>query len=173
MKFVWLKAVSVPFEGVDQIVEIAAVITSSDITELGTTNWTVTPPKNWVSKIDPAQVQRLKRSGLYRIMQSGVSMRSAEESIMEVIRLYVAKPDIVFAGADLDATWKLLDQDMPNLARWLSGPRFPIEMIRHLFTLGDRSDVVEAAESRDRALDDVYEIVDEMRGYVTAVGCIP
>jgi oligoribonuclease (3'-5' exoribonuclease) len=173
MKLAWLSVVPVAFDGAEQIVEIAVVITSNDLTELATTHWVVVSPRGWESKLTPEETKRLKRSGLYRAMYSAVSMRAAEESILEVIRTYADKNDITLAGCNLEATWKALDRDMPNLARWLSGARFSIETIRHVFRLADRSDVVEESVPRDRALTDVFDLVDEMRGYVTAVGCIP
>ena len=149
--------------------EIACVVTDSDLQILG-------EPYAAVIGMSERKLDRLasdwtrkefKESGLWdKILESDVSISGAEAGIFKYIKQCVHEGEGVLAGNSVNQDRRMLVKEMPELEAYLHYRTIDISTIKELAKRW-KPELLEQVkkEQTHRALDDVYESIEELKVY--------
>ena len=161
------------FTGLDflhnKIVEIAVVVTDSDLNVLG-------DPVQAVVHHTQAELddlledwprEQFAKSGLTReIVESEVSMRKAEDMCLEYISQHCSSGQSPLCGNSVGQDRRVLYTNMPRLERFLHYRNIDVSTLKELALLWNPGvlDQISKKESH-RALEDIYESIAELKIY--------
>ena len=157
----------------DALVEVAAVVTDSELNVLGEgVDVVVAPPAEAIEQMGDFVRDMHTTSGLITELATGVTLAEAEQTVLDYVREWVPEPrKAPLAGNSVGTDKMFLDRDMP-------------ELVGHLhYRIVDVSSVKELArrwyprvyfaspkkEGGHRALADILESIDELRYYREAL----
>ncbi|AEG43833.1 oligoribonuclease [Isoptericola variabilis] len=157
----------------DALVEVAAVVTDSELTVLGDgVDVVIAPPADALEQMSDFVREMHTASGLITELPSGVTLAEAEKTVLDYVREWVPEPRRApLAGNSVGTDKMFLDRDMP-------------ELVNHLhYRIVDVSSIKELArrwyprvyfaspkkEGGHRALADILESIDELRYYREAL----
>ncbi len=157
----------------DALVEVAAVVTDSELNVLGEgVDVVVAPPAEAIEQMGDFVRDMHTTSGLITELATGVTLAEAEQTVLAYVREWVPEPrKAPLAGNSVGTDKMFLDRDMP-------------ELVGHLhYRIVDVSSVKELArrwyprvyfaspkkEGGHRALADILESIDELRYYREAL----
>ncbi len=157
----------------DALVEVAAVVTDSELNVLGDgVDVVVAPPAEALEQMNDFVREMHTTSGLITALAAGVTLAEAEKTVLDYVREHVPEPrKAPLAGNSVGTDKMFLDRDMP-------------ELVGHLhYRIVDVSSIKELArrwyprvyfaspkkEGGHRALADILESIDELRYYREAL----
>ena len=110
--------------GADALVEVAAVVTDSELNVLGDgVDVVITPPQAAVEQMGDFVRDMHTTSGLLDALADGTTLAEAEAAVLAYVRAWVPEPGKApLAGNSVGTDKAFLDRDMPGLIREL-GPR--------------------------------------------------
>ena len=157
----------------DALVEVAAVVTDSELTVLGEgVDIVITPPVEALEQMDPFVRAMHTTSGLLTALPGGVSLREAEEAVLAYLREWI--PDAgkaPLAGNSVGTDRVFLDRDMPELVAHLHYRVIDVSSIKELARRWYPRIYFASPEKNGghRALADILESIDELRYYRAAM----
>jgi len=161
-------------ENRDKILEIACIVTSTGLEELGAYE-AVIWPDGWEDAagsppasldIDPYVMKMHTDSHLWEdCAQSGVSVRAAEAELIRWLGLVGKRHEFVLAGSGVSHfDRRFLAAQMPDLTGWLRYYSIDVGVLRRTLGLIGRDDLVRPAPDKPhRAMADVRIHLDELR----------
>lgn len=166
----------------DHILEVALVVTGADLEEQTAFTLVVNPAldghKAWADRLDDPVKQMHEASGLLRDISTGVSLRSAEDALLQTLDRF--KGDrYILGGLNIERLERpFIDAQLRRLARRLSYRSLDVLAVRRfLRDVCGRTDLMptfaDADAKRHRALDDILDTLAEARIYRTYLDLIP
>ncbi len=160
--------------GKDQLVEIAVVVTESDLTELDSGLNIIIRPADMsvLDSMDEVVREMHTASGLLEEIPNGVTLAEAQEKVLDYVRQHV--PDsrkAPLAGSSVYVDRGFLARDMPALDAHLHYRVVDVSSIKELARRWYPRAYFASPEKRGnhRALGDIRESIAELRYYRDAV----
>jgi oligoribonuclease len=163
--------------GRDALVEVAALVTDSDLNVLGDgVDVVIRPPQESVDQMLEVVRDMHTTSGLLEALATGVSLREAEEAVLAYVRQQVpAARKAPLAGNTVYVDRGFLARDMPELEAHLHYRLVDVssikELVRRWFPRVYFNSP--AKHGGHRALADIRESIQELKFYRQAVFVAP
>jgi oligoribonuclease len=159
--------------GADALVEVAAVVTDSELRVLGEgVDVVIAPPPEALTQMGDFVRKMHTTSGLLPALVSGISLADAQQQVLDYIRTWVPDPGKApLAGNSVGTDKAFLDRDMPELVAHLHYRIIDVSSIKEL-TRRWYPRVYFSAPAKNgghRALADILESIDELRYYRAAL----
>lgn len=159
--------------GTDALVEVAAVVTDSDLTVLGEgIDIIVRPPDEALEQMNDFVRDMHTGSGLIDELAAGTTLADAEAQVLDYLRTFVPEPGKAPLGGNSVATDKMfLERDMKELVAHLHYRIIDVSSIKELARRWYPR-VYFASPTKNgghRALADILESIDELRYYRSAL----
>ena len=153
----------------DVLVEVAAVVTDSELNPLGSgVDVLVKPPAEALAQMTPFVRNMHTKSGLLDELSGGLPLAQAESRVLEYIREWVPTPGKApLAGNSVGTDKMFLEAQMPELTNHLHYRIIDVSSIKELARRWYPR-VYFASPDKDgghRALADILESIDELRYY--------
>ncbi|MEU2202539.1 oligoribonuclease [Isoptericola sp. NPDC019482] len=157
----------------DALVEVAAVVTDSELNVLGEgVDVVIAPPAAAVEQMNDFVRDMHTSSGLIEELDGGMTLADAEQAVLDYVREWVPDPGKApLAGNSVGTDKMFLDRDMPGLVGHLHYRIVDVSSIKELARRWYPR-VYFAAPKKDgghRALADILESIDELRYYREAL----
>ncbi len=157
----------------DALVEVAALVTDYELTVLGEgITVVIRPPAEALEQMDPFVREMHTTSGLLAELDHGVSMREAEQRVLDYVRQWVPEPRrAALAGNSVGTDRSFLARDMAELEAWLHYRVIDVSSIKELARRWYPRAYYNAPAKNGghRALADIRESIAELRYYRAAV----
>lgn len=159
--------------GADALVEVAAVVTDSELNVLGEgIDIIIKPPAEALEQMNDFVRNMHTTSGLLTELENGTTLADAEARVLDYIRTFVPEPGKAPLGGNSVGTDKMfLDRDMKDLSSYLHYRIIDVSSIKELARRWYPR-VYFASPTKNgghRALADILESIDELRYYRAAL----
>lgn len=153
----------------DALVEVAVLVTDSDLNILGEgVDLVINPPDKAIEQMSDVVRQMHTASGLIDEFPIGVTLEHANAVVLEYLRKYVPEPARTpLAGNTVHMDRQFLARDLPDVEAWLHYRNVDVSSIKELVRRWYPR-VYFAAPSKSgnhRALGDILDSIDELRYY--------
>ncbi|WP_175008090.1 oligoribonuclease [Cellulosimicrobium sp. TH-20] len=159
--------------GADALVEVAAVVTDSELNVLGDgVDVLVRPPAEALEQMGDFVRQMHTTSGLLDELDEGLTLAEAEQRVLDYVRTWVPEPGKApLAGNSVGTDKAFLDRDMPALMSHLHYRIVDVSSVKELSRRWYPRAYFSSPEKHGghRALADILESIDELRYYRAAV----
>jgi oligoribonuclease len=157
----------------DALIEIAAVVTDSQLNPLGPgVDVIVRPPAHALDAMFPRVRDMHEASGLLDALPSGVSLDDAERLVMDYIVGFASVPGKApLAGNSVSTDREFIDRDLPKLGRHLHYRTIDVSSVKELARRWFPRIYFHAPikTGNHRALGDILDSIDELRYYRAAL----
>jgi oligoribonuclease len=157
----------------DALIEVAALVTDSELNVLGTgLDVVIKPPSAAVEQMKDVVRDMHTASGLLDQLDSGVDLATAEDAVLDYVRAYVPVPGKApLAGNSVGTDRLFLTRDMPTLEEYLHYRIIDVSSIKELARRWfPRAYYASPRKGGNhRALADIRESIEELRYYRDAV----
>jgi oligoribonuclease len=157
----------------DALIEIACVVTDFDLNPLGEgVDLVIKPPAEAIEQMDGFVRSMHEKSGLITQLDSGITLREAEEQVLAYVREHCAegtRPPL--AGNTVATDRAFISRDMPELDEFLHYRIVDVSSIKELSRRWFPRAYFSAPAKRGnhRALADILESIEELRYYRAAI----
>ena len=159
--------------GADALIEVAAVVTDSELNVLGEgVDVLITPPEGAIEQMGDFVREMHTTSGLLEELPGGTTMADAQARVLDYIRTWVPEPGKApLAGNSVGTDKTFLERDMPDLVRHLHYRIVDVSSIKELARRWyPRVYFASPAKTGGhRALGDILDSIDELRYYREAL----
>ena len=159
--------------GADALVEVAAVVTDSELNVLGEgVDVLITPPAEAIEQMGDFVREMHTTSGLLEELPGGTTMADAQARVLDYIRTWVPEPGKApLAGNSVGTDKTFLERDMPELVGHLHYRIVDVSSIKELARRWyPRVYFASPAKTGGhRALGDILDSIDELRYYREAL----
>ncbi len=157
----------------DALIEVAALVTDSELNVLGTgIDVVIKPPPGVVDQMAEVVREMHTASGLLKELDSGVTLAEAEQLVMTYVREHVREPRRTpLCGNSVATDRGFLARDMPTLERYLHYRIVDVSSIKELARRWYPRVYFNSPEKtgNHRALADIRESIAELRYYRAAI----
>ena len=157
----------------DALVEVAAVVTDSELNVLGEgVDVLIKPPAEALAQMDDFVREMHTGSGLLAALDGGLTLAEAERIVLDYVRTWVPDPGKAPLGGNTVGTDKsFLDRDMPGLMGHLHYRVIDVSSVKELARRWYPRAYFASPKKQGghRALADILESIDELRYYREAV----
>ena len=157
----------------DALVEVAAVVTDSELKVLGEgVDVVIAPPPESIEAMGDFVRTMHTTSGLLEALSAGVTLQQAQDVVMEYVRAWVPEPGKApLAGNSVGTDKTFLDRDMPELVGHLHYRVIDVSSVKELARRWYPRVYFAspAKQGGHRALADILESIDELRYYRAAL----
>lgn len=158
----------------DQLVEIAVIVTDSDLTELDEGINIIIRPEDLsvLDGMDQVVVDMHTSSGLLELIPQGIPLAEAEEQVLAYVRSHVPEArKAPLAGSSVYVDRGFLSRDMPELDAHLHYRLVDVSSIKEIARRWYPRAYFNSPEKKGnhRALGDIRESIAELRYYRDAV----
>tara|TARA_Y100000739_G_scaffold216521_1_gene212075 strand:+ start:110 stop:661 length:552 start_codon:yes stop_codon:yes gene_type:complete len=152
----------------ERIIEIATVITSSDLEEvIEGPNLVINQPREYLDNMDEWNTSHHGNSGLIEAVKvSNVTDELAEKETLNFLMKYLEIDTSPLCGNSISQDRRFLNRYMPDLAKFFHYRNIDVSSIKEL-TKRWRPDLDRKIikSTSHRALSDVYESIEELKFY--------
>ena len=152
----------------DKVIEIATVVTDAHLNVIAEgPEFAIYQPDEILALMDEWNVRQHGASGLIdRVKESKVTETEAEARTLEFLRCHVSAGVSPMAGNSVCQDRRFLHRYMPQLEQYFHYRNLDVSTIKELMKRWAPQLMTGAKkESRHRALDDVYDSIEELRYY--------
>jgi oligoribonuclease len=153
----------------DALVEVAVLVTDSDLNVLGEgVDLVINPPDEAIAQMSDVVRQMHTASGLIEQFPVGVTLEHANAVVLKYLRKFVPEPARTpLAGNTVHMDRLFLERDLPEVEAWLHYRNVDVSSIKELvrrwyprvyFASPNKS-------GNHRALGDIQDSIDELRYY--------
>lgn len=157
----------------DALIEIAALVTDYNLNVLGDgVDIIIKPPTAALEQMNEFVTNMHTTSGLITELDSGVTLKEAEDQVLDFIRQYAPEPrKAPLAGNSIATDRGFIARDMTALDEWLHYRMVDVSSIKVLAKSWYPRAYFNAPEKRGnhRALADIIESIEELRYYRSTV----
>lgn len=158
---------------VDELVEIAVIITDSDLNPLAEgIDIVIKPSAASLAQMSPFVTQMHTDSGLINEFDSGVALEAAEEAVLEYVTSIIPEPGVApIAGNSIGQDVRFLRAYMPKLVDYMHYRIIDVSTIKELAKRWYTRVYVCAPEKNGghRALGDIQDSIVELQYYRRAL----
>ena len=159
--------------GADALVEVAAVVTDSELRVLGTgVDVLIAPPPAALEQMGDYVRAMHTSSGLLDDLAGGTTLEEAQRIVLDYVRAWVPEPrKAPLAGNSVGTDKAFLERDMPELVDHLHYRVIDVSSIKELARRRYPRVYFASPEKNGghRALADILESIDELRYYRAAL----
>ncbi len=157
----------------DRIIEIATIVTDSDLNELATgPSLAISTAENVLQNMDAWNTQHHQDSGLWdRCLVSNISTSEAQQQTIDFLSQWLKQGESPMCGNSICQDRRFLARLMPELESWFHYRNLDVSTIKELarrwapeILLGHRK------ENRHEALSDIRESITELKYYRQFMG---
>ena len=157
----------------DSIIEIATIITDSDLNELAEGPvFAIKHPESVLQAMDDWNTEHHQASGLWeRVVDSVTSMRNAELGTLEFLAQWTEARSSPLCGNSICQDRRFMHRLMPELERWFHYRNLDVSSLKELaarWSPGILKGLVK--QNRHEALSDIRESIEELRYYRRFMG---
>lgn len=176
-RIVWIDCEMTGLEpGRDALIEVAAVVTDSELNVIGEgVDVVITPPAEALEQMDPFVRQMHTTSGLLADLPAGLTLAEAEKLVLDYLGTCIPEGTRApLAGNSVGTDKSFLDRYMPDLVAQLHYRVIDVSSFKELARRWYPRIYFAAPEKTGghRALADILESIDELR-YYRAVMLVP
>jgi len=157
----------------DALVEVAALVTDFELNQLGEgVDVVIRPPDESLAQMDDFVRAMHTTSGLIDELAGGVTLKQAEDLVLDYVRTFVPEPRKAPLGGNTVATDRgFLARDMPDLEQYMHYRIIDVSSIKELSRRWYPRVYFNAPKKSGghRALADIRESIAELRYYRQAV----
>lgn len=157
----------------DSILEIATIVTDSNLNELAEGPvYAVRHPGTVLEAMDDWNREHHSASGLWkRVLDSGTSMREAEQGTLAFLAEWTGPGDSPMCGNSICQDRRFMYRLMPELEKWFHYRNLDVSTIKELAARW-APEVLDGFEKQNRheALADIRESIAELRHYRPSMG---
>ncbi len=157
----------------DSIIEIATIITDSDLKELAEGPvFVIHHPESVLQAMDDWNTEHHQASGLWkRVIDSKVSMSEAEQGTLDFLARWTEPGKSPLCGNSICQDRRFLHRLMPELERWFHYRNLDVSSVKELAARWS-PDVLKGVvkQNRHEALSDTRESIEELRHYRRFMG---
>jgi oligoribonuclease len=157
----------------DALIEIAALVTDYDLNILGDgVDLIIKPPQAALEQMNELVTQMHTTSGLLEELDGGLTVREAEEQVLDYVRQFAKEPGKTpLAGNSIGTDRAFLARDMVELETFLHYRVIDVSSIKELARRWFPRAYFAAPEKggAHRALADIGESINELRYYRRAI----
>jgi oligoribonuclease len=169
-RIVWIDCEMTGLElGRDALVEVAALVTDSELTVLGEgVDVVIKPPQEAVDQMVDVVREMHRHSGLIEELASGTTLVDAEEQVLAYVREHVPEPKKApLAGNSVFVDRGFLARDMPTLEAYMHYRLVDVSTVKELARRWYPRAYFNSPEKQGghRALADIRESIEELRYY--------
>jgi len=173
-RIVWIDCEMTGLDPVqDALVEVAAVVTDSELTVLGEgVDVVIAPPAEALAQMGDFVRDMHTSSGLLDELAAGTTLEDAQAQVLAYIRQHVPEPGKApLAGNSVGTDKVFLDRDMPELVGHLHYRVIDVSSIKELARRWYPRVYFASPQKHGghRALADILESIDELRYYRAAL----
>lgn len=173
-RIVWIDCEMTGLDSVaDALVEVAAVVTDSELTVLGEgVDVVIAPPAEALTQMGDFVRTMHTTSGLLEALTTGTSLADAQAQVLDYVRQWVPEPGKApLAGNSVGTDKVFLDRDMPELVAHLHYRVIDVSSIKELARRWYPRVYFASPPKQGghRALADILESIDELRYYRAAL----
>jgi oligoribonuclease len=170
-RFVWLDLEMTGLNpDVDEILEIAVVITGADLKPLGEMTRVIRHPEETLEHMSGVVQRMHSRNGLVKdVLASTTTLREAERIALALLVEHCQPGEAVLCGNGIHYDWRFLVRHMPRLEHYLHYRQIDVSTMRILVETWAPTLVYEGARSDHRALADAHASISELRHYCEKV----
>lgn len=155
----------------DVVLEVAVAATDLQLEFVQTgIDLVIQQPQNVLAEMDPWCLKQHTKSGLLEAVQSSnISLQDAENLLIEFIDEYCSKTRLLFAGNSVHQDRAFLKRYFPRVEEKGHYRLIDVSTVKELVRAWYPQDPhVEFVKNKShRALDDIYESINELRHYRT------
>jgi oligoribonuclease len=153
----------------DALIEIAALVTDSDLTILGDgLDIVIRPPEAALEQMNDFVRDMHTTSGLLELLADGTTLADAEAQVLGYIREYVPEPNKApLAGNSVGTDRAFIARDLPAIGDYLHYRNVDVSSIKELARRWYPPVYfhIPKKEGNHRALADIRESIEELRYY--------
>lgn len=153
----------------DVILEIAVVLTDSQLSEIARgPNLVISHPQHVLDDMDETCTAMHTKSGLTTdVINSTVSLKSAQEQVIKFLKEHCRSGQSPLCGNSVWQDKIFLTRYMPNIINFLHYRIIDVSTIKQLVQCWYPASEYKKFQKKEghRALDDIYESIDELRWY--------
>jgi oligoribonuclease len=166
-RFVWLDLEMTGLNpDVDEILEIAVVITGADLQPLGEMSRVILQPEETLEHMSSTVRRMHSRNGLIKdVLSSTTTVREAERVALALVVEHCQPGEAVLCGNGIHYDWRFLVRHMPRLEHYLHYRQIDVSTMKILVETWAPKLVYEAPRSDHRALADTHASISELRYY--------
>jgi oligoribonuclease len=157
----------------DALVEVAALVTDFELNQLGEgVDVVIRPPEEALAQMDDFVRDMHTTSGLIDELAGGITLKEAEDLVLDYVRTFVPEPRKAPLGGNTVATDRgFLARDMPDLEQYMHYRIIDVSSIKELSRRWYPRVYFNAPKKSGghRALADIRESIAELRYYREAV----
>lgn len=151
----------------DRIIEIATVITDSELNLLGEGPvMAISQPESVLAAMDEWNVTQHTKSGLLeRVRNSSYSEPDAENLTLEFLQKYVPAQKSPMCGSSICQDRRFLSRHMPRLERHFHYRNLDVSTVKELVGRWTNQKDPFVKDSAHLALDDIRDSIEELQHY--------
>lgn len=151
---------------VDQILEIAVVVTGADLKPLGELTMVVHHAEETVQRMSKVVHRMHSANGLIEdVLVSKTTLREAERAALAVIVEHCLPGAAFLCGNNVHHDWRFLARHMPRVEQYLHYRQVDVATIKVLAETWAPAIVMKKEPSNHRALADIHDSIAELRYY--------
>lgn len=151
---------------VDQILEIAVVVTGVDLKPLAEFTRVIHHAEETVQRMSKVVHRMHSANGLIEdVLASTTTLREAERQAMTIMVEHCLPGAAFLAGNNVHHDWRFLTRHMPRIEQYLHYRQVDVATIKVLAEAWAPGLVLEKPASNHRALADIHDSIAELRYY--------
>lgn len=152
----------------DSILEVAIVITDTDLTTLETYHRVVYQPQDVIDNMNDWCKKTHGDSGLTAAIPNGTPLAQVEKEVLELInRHYPTNERVVIVGNSVGNDKRFIDRYMPEVSKRLHYRLIDVSSFKEIFR--DKYGLKFEKKNTHRAVDDIHESIAELGYYLSFV----
>lgn len=152
----------------DKILEVAVVITDYDFNTVATFENTIFQPPEVLNSMNKWSKKHHAESGLTDRVPNGIPLEQAELEMLRLANTYFGtKEDVVLAGNSVGNDKRFIEEYMPLFSKRLHYRVIDVSSFKEIFR--EKYGVQYKKKNKHRALDDIYESIEELKTYLSFV----
>jgi oligoribonuclease len=148
---------------VDSIVELAVLVTTLDLTIVGSMEKVIYQPQSVLENMDPWCKEHHGKSGLTAKIPMGEALAKVEDDLCHLITRHFRTPAIL-AGNSISHDRKFIDKYLPKVSALLHYRMLDISSFKLIFD--GLYQIKFKKKKNHRALDDIHESLAELKHYL-------
>lgn len=171
IRFVWIDLEMTGLNpDVDQILEIAVVVTGPDLRPLGDLTQVIRQPEETLERMSKVVQRMHTKNGLIEeVLSSTVSIREAERAAMALVVQHCLPGQAFLCGNGVHYDARFLSRYMPRLEQYLHYRQVDVSTIKVLVQAWSPHLVYDKQPSDHRAAPDIRASIEELRFYCEKV----
>lgn len=155
-------------ENVDQILEVAAIITDIDLKPLEEFHRIVFQPQKVLDEMNDWCKKTHGESGLTAAVPNGTPLEQVQKELTSLLdRHYHSKDRVVLCGNSVSNDKRFIDKYMPEFAKRLHYRLIDVSSFKEIFR--EKYNIGFSKGNKHRAVDDIYESIRELKHYLSFV----